>query len=77
MLHSSYESSTLLYGFDSRLSIFDREVRNTETDFSIPLRKTNNGQRAISFRGPKLWNSLDLDVKQAPSLATFKRIIKS
>ena len=26
-----------------------REPRNTETDLSIPLRKTNNGQRAISF----------------------------
>ena len=24
-----------------------RELRNTETDLSIPLRKTNNGQRAI------------------------------
>ena len=54
-----------------------RELRNTETDLSIPLRKTNNGQRAISFRGPKLWHSLELDVKQAPSLATFKRRIKS
>ena len=54
-----------------------RELRNTETDLSIPLRKTNNGQRAISFRGLKLWNSLELDVKQAPSLATFKRRIKS
>ena len=42
-----------------------------ETDLSIPLRKSNNGQRAISFRGPKLWNTLELDVKQAPSLATF------
>ena len=54
-----------------------RELRNTETDLSIPLRKTNNGQRAISFRGPKLWNSLELDIKQAPTLATFKRRIKS
>ena len=54
-----------------------RELRNTETDLSIPLRKTNNGHRAISFRGPKLGNSLELDVKQAPSLATFKRRIKS
>ena len=54
-----------------------RELRNTETDLSITLRKTNNGQRVISFHGPKLWNSLELDVKQAPSLATFKRRIKS
>ena len=54
-----------------------RKLRNTETDLSLPLRKTNNGQRAISFRGPKLWNQLELDAKQAPSLATFKRRIKN
>ena len=63
--------------FEKRSTRNVRELRNTETDLSIPLRKTNNGQRAISFRGPKLWNSLELDVKQAPSLATCKRRIKS
>ena len=54
-----------------------RELRNTETDLSIPLRKTNNGQRAIALCGPKLWNNLELYVKQAPTLAAFKRRIKS
>ena len=63
--------------FEKRSTRNVRELRNTETDLSIPLRKTNNGQRAISFRGPKLWNRVELDVKQAPSLATFKRRIKS
>ena len=63
--------------FEKRSTRNVRELRNTETDLSIPLRKSNNGQRAISFRGPKLWNTLELDVKQAPSLATFKRRIKS
>ena len=53
-----------------------RKLRNTETDLSLALRKTNNGQKAISFRGPKLWNHIELDVKQAPSLATFKKRIK-
>ena len=63
--------------FEKRSTRNVRELRNTETDLSIPLRKTNSGQRALSFRGPMLWNSLELDVKQAPSLATFKRRIKS
>ena len=54
-----------------------RELRNTETDLSLPLRKTKNGQKAISFRGPKLWNELELDLKQAPSLATFKQRLKN
>ena len=53
-----------------------RKLRNADTDLSLPLRKTNNGQKAISFRGPRLWNQLELDAKQAPSLATFTRIIK-
>ena len=54
-----------------------RELRNTETDLSLPLRKTKNGQKAISFRGPKLWNELELDLKQATSLATFKKRLKN
>ncbi len=38
------------------------------------LRKTLNGQKAVSFRGSKLWNNLEPHVKQeAPSLATFKK----
>ena len=54
-----------------------RELRNTETDLSLPLRKTKNGQNAISCRGPKLWDQLELDLKQAPSLATFKKRLKN
>ena len=38
-----------------------RELRNnTETDRSIRLRKTDNGQRAVSFRGPKIGITLKL-----------------
>ncbi len=51
----------------------DRELRNTKTDLTLPLRKTNNGQTAISFRGAKLWNQLEHDIKEAPSIATFKK----
>ena len=54
-----------------------RELRNTETDLWLPQRKTKSGQRAISFRGPKLWNHLELDLKQASSLATFKKRLKN
>ena len=52
-----------------------RELKNTQADLSLPLQKTKNGQKAISFHGPKLWNQLERDLKQAPSLATFKKII--
>ena len=51
-------------------------LRNTKADLRVPLFKTSNGQKSISFRGPKLWNQLSSDVKLAPSLATFKRRLK-
>ena len=54
-----------------------RKLRNTDTNLSLPLRKTNNGKKAISFRGSRLWNQLELDAKQTPSLAIFKRRIKN
>ena len=63
--------------FEKNSTRYVRKLRNTDTDLSLPLRKTNNGQRAISFRGPKLWNQLEPDTKQAPSLATFKRKSKT
>ena len=64
--------------FGKKLTRDVRKLRNTDTDLLLPLRKTNNGQRATPFRGPKLlWNQLELNAKQAPSLATFKRIKKN
>ena len=53
-----------------------RNLRNTENDLSLPLRKTFNGQKAISFRGCKLWNNLELEIMQAPSLATLKKDLR-
>ena len=35
--------------FEKRSTRNARELRNTETDLSIPLRETINGQRAISL----------------------------
>ena len=50
----------------------ERFLRSTETDLKIPLLKTINGQKAFSYRGPKLWNGLQRATKLAPSLKTFK-----
>ena len=54
----------------------ERSLRSTETDdLRLPLLKTANGQKAFSYRGAKLWNSLPRDAKLAPSLKTFKERI--
>ena len=50
----------------------ERFLRSSETDLKIPLLKTINGQKAFSYRGAKLWNSLERATKLAPSLKIFK-----
>ena len=42
------------------------------SDLKIPLLKTINGQKALSYRGAKLWNCLERATKLAPSLKIFK-----
>ena len=44
------------------------DTRNKFTKLKIPFPKTNMGQKAMSFVGPSLWNSL-------PELIKKKRII--
>ena len=42
-----------------------KNLRNTATDLQLPLTKTCNSQRAFSYRGARVCNHLDLEVKQA------------
>ena len=53
-----------------------KNLRNTATDLQVPLMKTCNGQRAFSYRGARVWNHLDLEVKQASSFKAFKDAVK-
>ena len=54
-----------------------RQLRNTDADLLLPVRKTSNGQRGISFRGSKLGNQLDYYLKQASSPCHFQTNIKT
>ena len=40
-------------------------------------RTTCYGDRAFSILAPKLWNNLPRKVKEAPSLPTFKKLLKT
>ena len=40
------------------------DTRNMFAKLKIPFRKTNMGQKAISFVGPSLWNSLPELIKK-------------
>ena len=50
----------------------ERFLCSSETDLNIPFLKTTSGQRAFSYRGAKLWNSLERATKLPPSLKTFQ-----
>ena len=52
-----------------------RQLRNTNTDLRLPKIRTCNGQKSFSFRGAKLWNSLNNEAKLATSLNRFKSLI--
>ena len=43
-----------------------RLLRSSETDLKIPLLNTISGQKAFSYRGAKLWSSLERATKLPP-----------
>ena len=53
------------------------DTRNKFAKLKIPFRKTNMGQKAISFVGPSLWNSLPELIKKTDNLNTFKHNVKN
>ena len=42
-----------------------RSLRNADVNLRLPLLKSAGGQRLFSYRGAKLWNSLDTEVKKS------------
>ena len=53
-----------------------RSLSNTNTDRRIPSFTTSYGQRSFSYRGATVWNKLSTEIKNAPSLANFKHLLK-
>ena len=43
--------------------------------FFCTLFKTMKLQRSIKYQGPKIWNSLDLEIKKSKSLKSFNKMI--
>ena len=43
----------------------------------IPRSNTSSGDNAFMVFAPKLWNALPLPIRQAPSLETFKKVLKT
>ena len=62
--------------FKRRSKIHTRNTRNVNT-IQIPLFRTAAGQRTFAFRGAKIWNNLNADVRENTNLCSFKKTLKS
>jgi len=47
------------------------------SDLVVPKTRLQLGNRAFSVAGPVAWNSLTLDIRSAPTLSTFKVMLKT
>ena len=54
----------------------DRNLRNRDSMVSSTHRLTKT-QQAVTFSGPKEWNKLPVEIKNAYTLNIFKRLLKS
>ena len=64
-----------LFSFQSVHNINERTTRQS-SNLYIPRRKTDIGSRAVSVKGPRLWNTIPSAVQNQPTLASFKEKLK-
>ena len=53
------------------------DTRNSFSKLNHPFRKTNTGQKTLSYIGSSLWNNLPETIKKTNNLNTFKHNVKS
>ena len=53
-------------------------LRSTNSNrFVVPLIKIKTGSRAFSISGPALWNALPVLIRNAETILTFRKLLKS
>ena len=53
-----------------------RVTRRSKLKLNLPFRKSNTGQKCLSYLGPKIWNNLSSDLKSTNNVNSFKHKIK-
>ena len=53
-----------------------RVTHRSKNKLNQPFRKSDSGQNGLSYLGPKIWNSLNSDLKSAKNVNSFKHKIK-
>ena len=61
---------------DSSISQNNYNLRNSQTDLTLPRPKREFLKRNFKYSGAYLWNDLPLEAKQAYPISLFKRCIK-
>ena len=56
-------------------SVHNYPTRHSD-DFHLPLLRTLSAQKTFIYEGPEFWNSLSGEIKNAPSINTFKKKLK-
>ena len=87
--HLQYRDAVLMYKcmynqapsylsqmFTKRNQIHDRETRN-QNELDLPKYRTATGQRTFKYRGTKIWNALDEELKSTANLKHFKFKLKA
>ena len=57
---------------------YNEDLQESTNNLSIPFgRTTHYGLKQIKVSGPKIWNSLPLDIRNIKSLIKFKNSVKN
>ena len=60
------------FTFSKHSETHDYTTRNRSL-LNVPLFRIDSGQRTFYYRAVKIWNKLDNELKQIPSLGNFKK----
>ena len=73
------ETSIIVNYFNPVSSIHSYNTRQSQIDnlFVKSVHTTQYGIRSLSYTGPKLWNSLSIDVKKIKPFSSFRQYIKN
>ena len=83
-----YKTLILMYKYKNKLlsnfeDFFQKPTRSkytlrstTHEMLSLPINSCKHIEHSLLYRGPKLWNNLDNEIKNILSLNTFKKRLK-
>ena len=78
-MYASSVASCFVNHFNPVSSIYSYNTRQSQIGnlFVKSVHTTQYGIRSLSYTGPKLWNSLSIDVKKIKPFSSFRQHIKN